>query len=239
VSLTIGSSVQHGRDMNECVTQRRSLEEIVEEIMVVLGNGRDLILSEAETRKILHRDIPLKRALVHVPELSLRDALDAIECEAKGVAESLGDLLSKMNDLSPASWLVRVLFGSGEHFEDDEDAAEARKAFTQQLERMLAQCQREVQHAQQKRRGLPRLRQRPDRVKNYCAGSAFNYMKILTRQPITGTAEGPYRVFTSLLYEGVTGKAELDLKRACDRQLRSVSTPSATLRGTGSDARRG
>jgi hypothetical protein len=63
-----------------------------------------------------------------------------------------------------------------------------------------------------------------DRKQDYCAVLARNLMKQFSTLSITGTAEGPYRVTASLVYEALTGEAGKDLKRACDRALGSDVT---------------
>jgi hypothetical protein len=45
----------------------------------------------------------------------------------------------------------------------------------------------------------------------------------LSRVKISGTQDGPFRAIASLLYEAITGEADLDLKRACDSVLRDAS----------------
>jgi hypothetical protein len=59
-----------------------------------------------------------------------------------------------------------------------------------------------------------------DHVKNTCAWFAYGLMRELSERKITGTADGPFRSITSLLYEAASSHQNVDLKRACDAVLR-------------------
>jgi hypothetical protein len=61
-----------------------------------------------------------------------------------------------------------------------------------------------------------------DRVKHFCAGFAQGLVRELSTKPITGTMDGPFRAIASLLYEAASGRGHVDLKRACDSQLREI-----------------
>jgi hypothetical protein len=61
-----------------------------------------------------------------------------------------------------------------------------------------------------------------DRVKHFCAGFAQALVRGLSAKPVTGTMDGPFRAIASLLYEAVSGRRHVDLKRACDSQLREI-----------------
>jgi hypothetical protein len=61
-----------------------------------------------------------------------------------------------------------------------------------------------------------------DRVKHFCAGFAQSLVRGLSGRPITGTQDGPFRAIASLLYEAASGQRNVDLKRACDSQLREI-----------------
>jgi hypothetical protein len=54
-----------------------------------------------------------------------------------------------------------------------------------------------------------------------CAARAHSLVSRLSKNPPTGTAEGPYRSITSLLYSVISG-CEQDMKRDCDKWLRFV-----------------
>jgi hypothetical protein len=59
-----------------------------------------------------------------------------------------------------------------------------------------------------------------DDEKEACAVFAFCMLYELSARKITGTENAPFRTITGLLYEVVTGKENMDLKRACDQVLR-------------------
>jgi hypothetical protein len=58
-----------------------------------------------------------------------------------------------------------------------------------------------------------------DHAKRGCAWCALGLMRRCSQQTPTGTAEGPFRTISSLLYQATSGK-RLDLKKACDGVLR-------------------
>lgn len=59
-----------------------------------------------------------------------------------------------------------------------------------------------------------------DVVKHMCAGRAFGLMEMLSDKKITSAKDSAFRAIASLLYEAVSGKRGVDLKRACDDELR-------------------
>jgi hypothetical protein len=62
-----------------------------------------------------------------------------------------------------------------------------------------------------------------DQVRIWCARIAYSLMdRFSTEEATSGSADSPYRVLASLLYEVLTGEAERDLKRACDQHLREM-----------------
>jgi hypothetical protein len=69
-----------------------------------------------------------------------------------------------------------------------------------------------------------------DRAKHLCAGFAQGLVRELSAKPVTGTMDAPFRAIASVLYEAVSGRRDVDLKRACDSQLREIrgSTTSFT-----------
>jgi hypothetical protein len=54
-----------------------------------------------------------------------------------------------------------------------------------------------------------------DRDQRHSATVAFLLMARFSAKPITGSDDGPYRVITGLLYELVTGRENVDLRRHC------------------------
>jgi hypothetical protein len=73
-----------------------------------------------------------------------------------------------------------------------------------------------------RRQVIKRLPKKYDLTKNSCAQSAYAIIERFSDRPPTGTVDGPLRTVASLLYEVATGKAEVDLKRACDATLKRM-----------------
>jgi hypothetical protein len=69
-----------------------------------------------------------------------------------------------------------------------------------------------------------------DHAKALSARSAYNLMKSCSEAKITGTEDGPFRTVTSLFYEAISGRPDVDLKRACDDVIRANkrSQPTGT-----------
>jgi hypothetical protein len=67
-----------------------------------------------------------------------------------------------------------------------------------------------------------------DPLKRLCAMWAQGIMAALSRKKITGTKDNAFRAIASLLYEAISGKRDIDLKRACDYMLRSFRDPDLT-----------
>jgi hypothetical protein len=65
-----------------------------------------------------------------------------------------------------------------------------------------------------------------DRVKHLCAGFAQGLVGQLSTKPAAGTIDAPFRAVASLLYEAASGRRDVDLKRACDSQLRENRGPA-------------
>jgi hypothetical protein len=61
-----------------------------------------------------------------------------------------------------------------------------------------------------------------DHLKYHCACSAYGLMRDLSDKKIAGTKDGAFWTITSLLYEVVSGKKNVALKRACDSALRDI-----------------
>jgi hypothetical protein len=62
---------------------------------------------------------------------------------------------------------------------------------------------------------------RTDQVLIWCAKIAFTLLfRFSDKMPTSGSAQSPYRVVASLLYEVLTGEHGCDLRRACDEHLK-------------------
>ena len=58
-----------------------------------------------------------------------------------------------------------------------------------------------------------------DRGQQHCARLAYRLMQRFSNRKITGYMEGPFIQIATLLYEALTGRAEVDLQRHCARVL--------------------
>jgi hypothetical protein len=62
-----------------------------------------------------------------------------------------------------------------------------------------------------------------DQVLIWCASIAFTLLfRFSDKMPTSGSAQSPYRVVASLLYEVLTGEHGHDLRRACDKHLKAM-----------------
>lgn len=59
-----------------------------------------------------------------------------------------------------------------------------------------------------------------DPAKYESARSAYGLLQKFSAAKITGTNDQPFRIITSLIYESISGRKDVDLKRACDVLLR-------------------
>jgi len=207
---------------------RRSLEEIIDDIVAALGDTSldDLVMSEDETRAVLLREIPLFVALLGTEETDLEEAFAAKLDRARELDGLLGTLAAKLNEPGcvPSAELLFCPPGgvhrgmSREQIARALDHKPAQREFMQRLVMMRRICQTVAQQLQldrRQKRGPPQ-----DRAKNWAARRAIYLMLTKTRLLPTGSQHGAYRDIASLLYEALTGEQGVDLKRACDRELR-------------------
>lgn len=61
---------------------------------------------------------------------------------------------------------------------------------------------------------------RANALKHYCADEAFFLMEMFSASAPTFSTGGPFQIIAQKLYEAVTGRANVDLERACDWVLR-------------------
>ena len=219
--------------------------EIVEEIM---DNLRPWTRPESEVQTVIHQIIETLQSLIP-SEASLFDR-GAIKNEAQEFQAAIAKvkrLLHAMNGqarwrlfadpppkLSDDSWLWRQLGEPPpkipEEFEEtclrtslaldnrsfDEMVrpyVHRLRDFHEELERLLIECEQLV-------RNPPGPHPNADAAKINCALFAYGLVRDRSKRPPTGTAEGPFRRISELLYQAVLGKKEADLKRACDKVLR-------------------
>jgi hypothetical protein len=207
------------------IPRARPLDEIVDDIVCILGDveGKALVLPGDETRAKVRRAIEDSTQFFHNwNKWCSREGRATIAKDAGELAELIAALESRLKHLPDP--LADYLFGPqiARHALMPVDDIMAttladKRTLLDRLGLMRCDCQR--QRPPPESSGPEQ-----DRAKHHCAALARNLMKAFSKLQITGTAEGPYRVIAGLLYEGLTEKAEVDLKRACDRALHSTVT---------------
>jgi hypothetical protein len=87
----------------------------------------------------------------------------------------------------------------------------------ERLRRMRLDCERLLAD-QAKEREQHALRRGPeiDHAQRHCAILAYVLIAGISRKRITGSTDGGYHRVASLLFEALTGRADVDLKRHCD-----------------------
>jgi hypothetical protein len=207
--------------MNQPVT--RSLEDIVDDIVRELGDarGQHLQRSEDDTRAAVLLGIRnWTEFRAHWDQWLSREGQTSMAEHAQKLGDVVTTLEQMIRDLPEpfAAYLFMPLRArcSITPAEEANAAATAdHDSFLHRLERLRLDCA--DQKAPPGSSGPER-----DRVKVGCATFARNLMLAFSRRRVTGTAEGAYRVITSLLFEALTGEGDVDLKRACDRVLNDV-----------------
>ena len=96
-----------------------------------------------------------------------------------------------------------------------------REAVLELLRRMRLDCERILaiqagELLEQPHRPGPEI----DRGQRYCATLAYDLMGVFSSRSITGSGEGYYCSVASLLFEALTGRAEVDLKRHCNSVMK-------------------
>jgi hypothetical protein len=90
-----------------------------------------------------------------------------------------------------------------------------RQSIVASLQGVRLDCERLV--AQTKARPGPE----GDRAQLHCARLAQLLMKRFSARKISGSEKGPFRLIAGLLYEALTGREEVDLKRHCDAVMKA------------------
>jgi hypothetical protein len=67
--------------------------------------------------------------------------------------------------------------------------------------------------------GLPKI------LNSNVAQDAYELMRDASMNPISETVEGPYRRIASLMYEAVTGRSDMDMKRWCSSEIKRRRKP--------------
>ena len=183
--------------------------EIVEEIVDHLRPWKDRVIETAATADVnyelneLHGSVCLKatwsdRARNRAHAKKLDSALLQLETLLAAAPVDLSLLL--FMDLSVPPQITNIISG------------DARRTFAAELKRLRKVCALAV-HPQF---GSPA---NYDHAKHLSARSAHSLMQKLSKTKPSGTKDKAFRAIASLLYEGVSGIRNADLKRACASAL--------------------
>ena len=88
------------------------------------------------------------------------------------------------------------------------------------LRRMRLDCKRFLAN-EKKEKKHPAHGPEVDRAQRHCAILAYDLMATLSKRRITSYAEGHYVRIASLLFEALTGRPEVDLKRHCQSVIKT------------------
>lgn len=98
---------------------------------------------------------------------------------------------------------------------------EVNKALTEVHNQMLRDALQQMRVDCERFLADVRLEPKPpgpelDRAQRHCARLAYLLLKGFSSKPVTGTEGGPFRCIASLLYEMLTSRVDVDLKRHCE-----------------------
>jgi hypothetical protein len=190
--------MQHGRNMEQAIStapeSTRSLDEIVDDIVLELGGarGESLVESENDTRAWVTAHVECSVRAKQQERSRKQRKAEADHAERlDGLLAELESMLKHPLTPAPDTGLL-----SG-------------------IERMRATCRMKT---------LPWFRPKGGRNVDYtkrnCAGVALHLVRRYSRLPISGSAETAHPAITALLYEAVTGERDANCKRAYEWILR-------------------
>jgi len=197
------------------MTKRR--DEIIEEIVVHLRpwKGTEHTVLEAVN--------------AHIGILSRTDAScekwpRGADCNkaAEGLNRALDALVGVVNGLHP--WASNSLFNYvAMRLADEDRPPPSVSEFLRHL-RALREASTALEHTTFPSKNA-------DLTKAGCAGTAYRIICECSKNPPTGTPDAPLRTIASLLYKALTGR-QVDLKRACDNQLKRERTFRGQVRSS-------
>jgi len=200
---------------SDTTLEPRNLPEIIDLIVDELGNPD----ARPEVAQAIERSFDFFR---RCDPWFARAGKAALADDAKGIADSIAALESKLAAASPL--LDDFLFtppGARSTVTEGNVLLAAKttykEAVLEPLRRMRLDCERILAIEARELLEQP-LRSGPeiDRGQRHCATMAYDLMGVFSSRSITGSAEGHYHSIASLLFEALTGRAEVDLKRHCN-----------------------
>ncbi len=201
--------------VSNTILEPRNFSEIVDLVVDDLDNP--------DVRAEVVRAVEDSFAFFHRYDASFARAGKAdMADDAKEIADSIAALEAKLTTASALlrDFLFTPLRARGMEIMPDELLAVKttyREALLEPLRRMRLDCEKVLADEANEEEQQP-LRPGPemDRAQRHCAILAYDLMATFSGKPITGSAEGPYHCIASLLFEALTARAEVDLKRHCD-----------------------
>jgi hypothetical protein len=193
--------------------------EIVEEIM---DNLRPWTRPKSEVQAGIQRAI----AALHELNPLERDLFDrsAIKKSAKEFGAAIAELERSLRCVHPTvAWRLfgtppDLLFDQiNERSVEENTQAHIDRIvhFLDELKRLRIECEELV-------RSPGGFHPNKDIAKGNAAWCALQLMRDFSKSSPSGTAEGPFRAITSLIYQALSGNCEADLKRACDEVIRWI-----------------
>lgn len=154
---------------------------------------------------------------------------------AEQLAGTVATLDQQLEKAPPA--LKHYLFTplAGRRVPKAKEFSAPRRRFEKHFRRALKQMRRDCERIVAEDAKVEKVKvtgPEPDRAQRFCAELAYRLVKTFSERQVTGSAEGPYHRVASLLFELLTGRPEVDLKRACDsvrsEKLRQVQVTART-----------
>ncbi len=146
-----------------------------------------------------------------------RDEIKALKRDAEKLVEAIGvfENTVQKSTANLHDFLMTPPWERSRIMSQDDLTAERisyKKALLNPLLQMRADCERVVAQIADEQTSGPEF----DRGQRFCATLAYRVMERFSERPITGNPEGPYNIIASILYEALTGRREIDLRRHCD-----------------------
>jgi hypothetical protein len=193
----------------------RSFSEIVDLVVKELGNPD----ARGQVVSIIGRSFDWFRS---VDPFFSRSGRTQLAANAREIADAIASLESKLEAATAPlrDFLFTPLLARATAKEPHlllEARAKYGETALELLRRMRLDCVK-ILVDEAKENGRQRLRPGPEfnRAQRHCATLAYDLMSSFSKKRITGSIEGSFHRIAFLLFEALSGRAEIDLKRHCD-----------------------
>jgi hypothetical protein len=199
------------------MVQQRMEEYLLDAIVDRLGN----LDARAEVLRVIENSFSFYRGF---DELFARASMTKLAEEAKEIAGLIAGLENKLQVsanllidylLTPVGARITATSVPDPRQRADDLLAQRtayKNAVLGPLRQMRLDCESLLAEAGGRRQSGPEF----DRGQRFCARLAHGLMTSFSTRPITGSVDGPDHRIASVLYEALTGREEVDLKRHCD-----------------------